>query len=103
LRYSRGPEARLRDRHEGWRQTRARTGSKIAQNLDAPSDVDALDAFGHPAHSSVAAEQDALDLAAGADSLAKLVIAKGVITEEEFKAQLSTERANYLAVLKRLQ
>jgi hypothetical protein len=51
----------------------------------------------------VAAEQDALDLAAGADSLAKLVIAKGVITEEEFKAQLSTERANYLAVLKRLQ
>jgi len=28
----------------------------------------------------VAAEQDALDLAAGADSLAKLVIAKGVIT-----------------------
>lgn len=34
--------------------------------------------------------------------LAKLMIAKGVITEEEFKAQLSAEQANYLAVLKRL-
>ena len=37
------------------------------------------------------------------DALAKLMIAKGVITEAEFKAQLSTERANYLAVLKRVQ
>ena len=37
-----------------------------------------------------------------ADALAKLVIAKGIITDEEFKAQLSTERANYLAVLKRV-
>jgi len=36
------------------------------------------------------------------DALAKLMIAKGVITDAEFKAQLSTERANYLAVLKRL-
>ena len=36
------------------------------------------------------------------DALAKLMIAKGVITEAEFKAQLSTERANYLAVLKRM-
>ena len=36
------------------------------------------------------------------DALAKLLIAKGVITDEEFKAQLSTERANYLAVLKGL-
>ena len=34
------------------------------------------------------------------DALAKLMIAKGLITDEEFKAQLSTERANYLAVLK---
>jgi hypothetical protein len=32
--------------------------------------------------------------------LAKLMIAKGVITDAEFKTQLSTERANYLAVLK---
>ena len=37
------------------------------------------------------------------DALGKLMIAKGVITDEEFKAQLSTERTNYLAVLKRLQ
>jgi len=34
------------------------------------------------------------------DALAKLMIAKGVITEDEFKAQLTTERANYLAVLR---
>ena len=37
------------------------------------------------------------------DALAKLLIAKGIITEEEFKAHLGMERANYLAVLKRLQ
>jgi uncharacterized protein YaaN involved in tellurite resistance len=36
------------------------------------------------------------------DALAKVLIAKGVITDEEFKSQLTTERANYLAVLKRL-
>ena len=36
------------------------------------------------------------------DALAKLLIAKGIITDDEFKAQLSTERANYLAVLKRM-
>jgi hypothetical protein len=36
------------------------------------------------------------------DALAKLLIAKGVITDEEFKTQLTAERANYLAVLKRL-
>jgi hypothetical protein len=32
----------------------------------------------------------------------KLLIAKGVFTDDEFKSKLSTERANYLAVLKRL-
>jgi hypothetical protein len=37
------------------------------------------------------------------DALAKLLIEKGIITDAEFKAQLSTERANYLAVLKRMQ
>ena len=36
------------------------------------------------------------------DAVAKLLIAKGVITDEEFKAHLSTERANYFAVLKRM-
>ena len=35
------------------------------------------------------------------DALAKLLLAKGNITEDEFKGQLSVERANYLAVLKR--
>jgi hypothetical protein len=32
--------------------------------------------------------------------LAKLMFAKGVITDAEIRTQLSTERANYLAVLK---
>ena len=36
------------------------------------------------------------------DALAKLLIAKNVFTDEELKTQLSAERANYLAVLKRL-
>jgi len=36
------------------------------------------------------------------DALVKLLIAKGVITDKEFKAQLGVEKANYLAVLKRL-
>ena len=36
------------------------------------------------------------------DALAKLLIAKGIITDDEFKTQLSAERANYLAVLKRM-
>jgi hypothetical protein len=36
------------------------------------------------------------------DGLAKLMIAKGIITDEEFNSQLSAERANYLAVLKRM-
>jgi hypothetical protein len=37
------------------------------------------------------------------DALAKLLIAKGIITDEEFKAQLSAERSNYLAILERLR
>ena len=36
------------------------------------------------------------------DALSKLLIAKGVISEDAFKAQLSAERASYIAVLKRL-
>ena len=50
----------------------------------------------------ISLEQLVVSSLAMTDALAKLVIAKGVITEEEFKAQLSTERANYLAVLKLL-
>jgi hypothetical protein len=37
------------------------------------------------------------------DALGDQQLRQGVITEAEFKTQLSTERANYLAVLKRLQ
>ena len=36
------------------------------------------------------------------DALAKILIAKGVITDTEFKAQVATEKANYIAVLNRL-
>jgi len=36
------------------------------------------------------------------DAAVKLLILKGVFTDDEFKAQLGTERANYMAVLKRL-
>ena len=36
------------------------------------------------------------------EATVKLLIDKGVFTDAEFKAQLSTERANYLAVLKRM-
>jgi hypothetical protein len=36
------------------------------------------------------------------EALAKLMIAKGIITDEEFETQLEAEKANYLAVLKRL-
>ena len=36
------------------------------------------------------------------DAAVKLLIKKGIFTDEEFKNQLGTERANYLAVLKRL-
>ena len=34
------------------------------------------------------------------NALSKLVIAKGIITDDEFKAQLQAERADYIAVLK---
>jgi hypothetical protein len=50
----------------------------------------------------VTAEELVVSTLAMTDALAKLMIAKGIITDAEFKAQLSTERANYLAVLKRM-
>jgi len=37
------------------------------------------------------------------DAAVKLLIRKGVFTDDEFKTQLGVERTNYLAVLKRLQ
>jgi hypothetical protein len=36
------------------------------------------------------------------EALTKVLIEKGLITEAEFRAKLSAERANYLAVLKRM-
>ena len=36
------------------------------------------------------------------DAMIKLLIRKGIFTDAEFKAELNTERATYLAVLKRL-
>jgi transcription initiation factor IIE alpha subunit len=36
------------------------------------------------------------------EATVKLLIEKGVFTDAEFKAKLDTEKANYLAVLKRL-
>ena len=51
----------------------------------------------------VTLEELVVSTLATTDALAKLLIAKGIITDDEFKTQLSAERANYLAVLKRLQ
>jgi hypothetical protein len=50
----------------------------------------------------ISLEQLMVSTLAMAHATVKLVIAKGVFTDEEFKAQLSTERANYLAVQKRM-
>jgi hypothetical protein len=36
------------------------------------------------------------------DAMAKLLISKGIITQEEFNTQMSIERANYLTVMKRM-
>jgi hypothetical protein len=55
-----------------------------------------------PERKKVTYEELMLNNLALTDALAKLLIAKGVITQEEFNAQLSAERANYQAVLKRL-
>jgi hypothetical protein len=50
----------------------------------------------------ISLEQLMVSTLAAADATVKLLIAKGVFTDEEFKAQLSTERANYIAVLNQL-
>ena len=55
-----------------------------------------------PKKETVTLEELVVSNLAMTDALAKLMIAKGVITDEEFKTQLGAERANYLAVLKRL-
>jgi hypothetical protein len=50
----------------------------------------------------VTLEELTVSTLAMADALSKLCIAKGLFTEDEFKTQLLAERANYIAVLKRL-
>jgi hypothetical protein len=55
-----------------------------------------------PKKQGVTLEELVVSNLAMTDALAKLMIAKGVITDEEFKTQLDAERANYFAVLKRL-
>jgi hypothetical protein len=55
-----------------------------------------------PKKQTVTLEELVVSNLAMTDALAKLMIAKGVITDEEFKTQLGAERANYFAVLKRL-
>jgi hypothetical protein len=49
---------------------------------------------------TVSLEELIVSTLATADATAKLLIAKGVFTDEEFETQLGAERANYLAVLK---
>jgi hypothetical protein len=51
---------------------------------------------------TVTLEELMVSTLAMADATVKLLIQKGVFTDEEFKTQSGAERANYLAVLKRL-
>ena len=50
----------------------------------------------------VTLEQLMVSTLAMTDAMIKLLIRKGIFTDAEFKDQLGTERANYLAVMKRL-
>ena len=52
---------------------------------------------------TVSLEQLMVSTLAMTDATVKILIQKGVFTDDEFKKQLETERANYLAVLKRLE
>jgi hypothetical protein len=56
----------------------------------------------HPKLGRVSLEELMVSTLAMTDAAVKLLIAKGVFTEEEFTVQLGVEKANYLAVLKRL-
>jgi hypothetical protein len=50
---------------------------------------------------TVTLEELVISSLATADPLAKLLIEKGLITEAEFMAKLSAERATYQAILKK--
>jgi transcription initiation factor IIE alpha subunit len=54
------------------------------------------------AKQTVSLEELMVSTLAMTDAAVKLLIAKGVFTDDEFKSQLGAEKANYLAVLKRL-
>ena len=51
---------------------------------------------------TVSLEELMVSTLAMTDAAVKLLIQKGVFTDEEFTAQLGTEKATYLAVLKGL-
>ena len=51
---------------------------------------------------TVSLEELMVSTLAMTDALSKLLIAKGVITDDEFKTQLSAERATYISILKQL-
>jgi hypothetical protein len=51
---------------------------------------------------TITLEQLMVSNLAMSDATVKLLIEKGVFTDAEFKTKLDTEKANYLAVLKRL-
>jgi hypothetical protein len=55
-----------------------------------------------PKKQTVTLEELMVSTLAMADATVKLLVQKGVFTDEEFKVQLDAERANYLDVLKRL-
>ena len=55
-----------------------------------------------PKAEKISLEELIVSTLAMTDATVKLLIAKGVFTDDEFKAQLGAERANYLAVLKRM-
>jgi hypothetical protein len=55
-----------------------------------------------PKSDRVTLEELMVSTLAMTDAAVKLLIQKGIFTDDEFKAQLSTERASYLAVLKRM-
>ena len=55
------------------------------------------------ATSEISLKELMMSTLAMADATVKLLIAKGIIIDEEFKIQLGEERANYVGVLKRFR
>jgi hypothetical protein len=55
------------------------------------------------ATSEISLKELMMSTLAMADATVKLLVAKGIIIDEEFKIQLGEERANYVGVLKRFR